>query len=68
MGDDEWMINVRNWRDQSSVGEPVRSVAEFVERAAKGPAAVAPAVAEGSAAAAPPVAVRRLEPVEGQAE
>jgi hypothetical protein len=73
MGDDEWMINVRNWRDQSSVGEPVRSVAEFVERAAKGPASVAPAAPspapqETAPDPAPPLGVRRLEPVEGQAE
>jgi len=30
LGDDEWMVNVRNWRDQSAFGEPVRSVEELV--------------------------------------
>jgi len=30
MEDDEWMVHVRNWRDQSAYGEPVRTVGEFV--------------------------------------
>ena len=30
MEDDQWMVHVRNWRDQSSLGAPVRSVEEFV--------------------------------------
>ena len=73
MGDDEWMINVRNWRDQSAVGEPVRSVAEFVELAARGPSPAGRAVprapvTEKTEVAVPPATVRRLEPVEGQAE
>ncbi|MFN2606684.1 MAG: hypothetical protein ABR511_02120 [Acidimicrobiales bacterium] len=36
MEDDEWMVYVRNWRDQTSVGEPVGSVEEFVALAARG--------------------------------
>ncbi len=73
MGDDEWMINVRNWREQSTVREPVRSVTEFVELAARGPSPagrmVPPAAAPEKSAAEPsPPPVMRLEPVEGQAE
>ncbi|HEX2023939.1 MAG TPA: hypothetical protein VHF00_04500 [Acidimicrobiales bacterium] len=69
LGDDEWMINVRNWRDQSAVGEPVRSVAELVEVAARGPvSAVATAPRVATADQSPTAPVRRLEPVEGQAE
>ena len=73
MGDDEWMINVRNWREQSAVGEPVRSVAEFVALAARGSApaerpARPAAASEKTAVAAPPPTVRHLERVEGQAE
>jgi hypothetical protein len=36
MEDDEWMVYVRNWRDQSSVGEPVASVEEFLQLSARG--------------------------------
>jgi hypothetical protein len=36
MEDDEWMVYVRNWRDQTSVGQPVTSVEEFVALAARG--------------------------------
>jgi hypothetical protein len=63
MADDEWMICVRNWRDQSSTGPPMRSVEEFVALAAvgvgpaqtvataEGPPRSAPAPANGSVAA-----------------
>ncbi|MCA1683187.1 MAG: hypothetical protein LC685_04260 [Actinobacteria bacterium] len=36
MEDDEWMVCVRNWRDQSSAGPPVTSVEEFVALASLG--------------------------------
>lgn len=83
MGDDEWMINVRNWRDQASVAEPVRSVEELVRISAHGPAYVARATssapaeeAAGGSAPVPAPLPRRwktsagppLGPVEGQAE
>lgn len=35
LGDDEWMVNVRNWRDQMYFGKPVRSVEEFVDLATR---------------------------------
>jgi hypothetical protein len=34
MEDDQWMVHIRNWRDQSSLGAPVRSVEEFVQLSA----------------------------------
>jgi len=63
MEDDEWMVYVRNWRDQSSASEPVSSVEEFVRLAARasGPvrSASAPSVVDdtepGPTSAAPPV-------------
>jgi len=55
MEDDEWMVYVRNWRDQASVGEPVGSVEEFVALSARGSGPILPS--------SPPSAV--LSPVDG---
>jgi hypothetical protein len=33
--DDEWMVYLRNWRNQSMLGEPVASVEEFVDEAGR---------------------------------
>ncbi len=35
--DDEWMMYVRNWRDQSMFSKPISSADEFVEHAKRGP-------------------------------
>lgn len=48
LGDDEWMVNVRNWRDQMYFGEPVRSVEEFVDLASRAVSAVRPTPSPGS--------------------
>ena len=57
MQDDEWMVYVRNWREQSSAAEPVRSVEEFVDLSSRpvpappvlAPLAEPPAPANGAA-------------------
>lgn len=41
MEDDEWMVYIRNWRDQGSLGPPLLSVDEFVMMASDGATAVA---------------------------
>ena len=42
LGDDEWMIHVRNWREHMSFDKPVRSVEEFLERASRTKASPSP--------------------------
>ncbi|MDQ4069184.1 MAG: hypothetical protein M3203_06905, partial [Actinomycetota bacterium] len=56
MEDDQWMVHVRNWRDQSSLGAPVRSVEEFVRISA---------VSAAGAPSAPPATTDDVQDLEG---
>ncbi|MDP8962358.1 MAG: hypothetical protein M3N32_12190 [Actinomycetota bacterium] len=40
--DDEWMVYVRNWRDQNTLGPAITSVQEFMEVSARGLAPAPP--------------------------